>query len=182
MIGLRPPSLAILLLAAALPAAEPPATLALADLAGQTHRLPEYRGKIVVLNFWATWCPECRHEMPMLVTLAERYGARGVQVIVASADDEDTRKNIPTFAGEMKIRFPIWVGAAIADMKRLGLGGVLPATAILDRDGRIVARIVGEVQAGEIEQRLDWLLGDRATPAPPVLVDHLDDPRPTVRR
>jgi len=173
----------ILLLAAALPAAEPPAaTLALADLAGQTHRLLDYRGKIVVLNFWATWCPECRHEMPMLVTLAERYGARGVQVIAASADDEDTRKNIPTFAGEMKIRFPIWVGAAIADMKRLSLGGVLPATAILDRDGRIVARIVGEVQAGEIEHRLDWLLGDRSTPAPPALVDHLDDPRPTVRR
>jgi thiol-disulfide isomerase/thioredoxin len=173
----------LLLLAAALPAAEPPAaTLELADLAGQTHRLQDYRGKIVVLNFWASWCPECRHEMPMLVTIAERYGARGVQVIAASADDEDTRKNIPSFAGEMKIRFPIWVGAAIADMKRLGLGGVLPATAILDRDGRIVARLVGEFQAGEVEQRLDWLLGNRATPAPPALVDHIVDPPPTVRR
>ena len=166
-----------------MPAAEPPpATLALADLTGQTRRLQDYRGKIVVLNFWATWCPECRHEMPMLVTLAERYGARGVQVIAASADDEDTRKTIPIFAGEIKIRFPIWAGAVIADMKRLGLGGVLPATAILDRDGRIVARIIGEIQTGEVEKRLDWLLGDRATPAPPALVDHLDDPRPSVRR
>jgi thiol-disulfide isomerase/thioredoxin len=118
------------------------AILKLKDLQEQEHNLNEYRGKILVVNFWATWCVPCREEMPMLVRLKHRYGARGVEVIGAAADDESTQASIPQFVRKTKITFPIWVGAATDDMQRFGLGEALPATAIMDRNGQIVGRII----------------------------------------
>ncbi len=152
-------------------ASEPP-NLILKDLEGRRQALEATRGSIVVVNFWATWCVPCREEMPLLVAFRQRYAARGVQVIGASADDESTQKKIPAFARRLKINFPIWVGATTADMQRLGLGEALPATAILDRDGQIAARILGPLERGDLESRVDWLLGDRNSPPPPALVKH----------
>jgi thiol-disulfide isomerase/thioredoxin len=149
-----------------------PANLVLKDLQGRQQALEAYRGAIVVVNFWATWCVPCREEMPLLVAFQQGYAARGVQVIGASADDESTQKKIPGFARRLKINFPIWVGATTADMQRLGLGEALPATAILDRDGQIAARILGALAPGDLESRVDWLLGDRNSPPPPALVKH----------
>ena len=146
------------------------AILALQDFSGQPGSLGQYRGRIVVLNFWATWCVPCREEMPVLVSLHKRYAARGVTVIGASADQERTRNEILGFIRELKIDFPIWVGATTADMQRLGLGTALPATAIVDRDGRIAARILGVADQGGLRRRVEWLLGDRCRPAPPALV------------
>jgi len=152
-------------------AEDQPPQLALQDLSGQPQSLESHRGQIVVLNFWATWCVPCREEMPLLVKLQKEYAARGVTVIGPSTDDDSTQKNIAPFLRKLKITFPVWIGATIEDMQRLGLGTALPATAILDRDGRIVGRILGPLEEADLRVRLDWLLGDRSTPAPNPLFD-----------
>ena len=156
------------------PAREQPATLALQGLSGDRQSLEQYRGRIVILNFWATWCVPCREEMPIFVRAREDYQARGVEVIGASVDDASTRDQIEPFIEEYGIHFPIWLGATAKDMRRLGLGIALPATALIDRDGRIVARLVGLVEEHELLERIDWLLGDREAPPPPALVNHLE--------
>ena len=147
-----------------------PVELVLRDSAGAEQKLSAYRGKIVVLNYWATWCVPCREEMPMLVKLRREYAARGVEVIGPSADDEKTQKNIAPFLRKQKIDFPIWLGATTDHMEAMGLGTALPATAVIDRDGRIVGRILGPLEEADLRTRIEWLLGDRAAAAPaPVL-------------
>ncbi len=150
------------------------AALTLKDLSGREQSLGALTGKIVVLNFWATWCVPCREEMPLLVVLQNRYATRGVQVIGASVDDESTRDAIPEFVERFKLKFPAWLGATVEDMQRLGLGNALPATAVIDRDGRIVGRIIGMVNKADLTKRIEWLLGDRQTPAPRPLINTIE--------
>ena len=153
---------------------EEPAALTLQGLSEDRQSLEDYRGRIVVLNFWATWCVPCREEMPIFVRAREDYLARGVEVIGASADDESTRDQVEPFIEEYGINFPIWLGATLKDMERLGLGTALPATALIDRDGRVVSRILGPVEEHELIEHIDWLLSDRTAQPPPPLVDHLE--------
>jgi thiol-disulfide isomerase/thioredoxin len=152
-----------------------PVDLTLTNLKGERVHLKGFRGKIVVLNFWATWCVPCRAEMPLLVEAEKEYAPRGVVFIAASLDDRETRPKIPDFIGEFKISFPVWVGASTMDLEDLKLGQALPATAFLDRQGRIAARILGQVTKDELRERLDWLTGDRtgSAPVPDPLVRHV---------
>lgn len=136
-----------------------PGALPLFDFeTGEPRKLEHLQGKIVVLNFWATWCKPCLEEMPLLISLQERYRGQGVQVIGASADLEDTRDRIPEFIRRLGINFPVWVGATAEHMEALGLPGMLPATVVLDQEGGIAGRIAGVLQEGEVERYLDWLL------------------------
>lgn len=150
-----------------------PVDLPLKDLKGQKVRLRDYRGKLIVLNFWATWCVPCREEMPMLVDLEKEYATRGVVFIAASLDDRQTRPQIPDFLTKFNIGFPVLVGASTMDLDDLKLGQALPATAFLDREGRIVARVLGQVSKDQMIERLDWLIGDPSGPAPNPLVQNL---------
>ncbi len=142
------------------------APLDLADLSGQARSLDEYRGRIVILNFWATWCQPCREEMPILASAHESYRDRGVVVVGASADEEGRNDQVRKFVDEAGIGFPVWMGATIPDMQEMGLGEALPATAILDRDGGAVFRIKGPLTRDMLEERIDWMLSDRSA-APP---------------
>jgi thiol-disulfide isomerase/thioredoxin len=151
--------------------------LRLKDLSGSERSLSEYRGQVVVLNFWATWCIPCRAEMPILVLLQERYSGRGVQFIGASADEGNSREKVIEFVRRLKINFPILLGATSADMQRFNLGDALPATAIIDRDGRVVSRIIGPAEHSELEARIEWLLGDRSSPPPPELINKFEGHR-----
>jgi thiol-disulfide isomerase/thioredoxin len=166
-------TLTAMLAVMALCAGAPKADLTLRDANGRKVRLRDLRGKPVVLNFWATWCGPCNAEMPMLVDMEKQYAARGVLFIAASLDDTKTAARIPAFLAEYKVGFPVWYGATGDDLDQLKLGGAVPATAFLDADGRVVARILGQARPEEVKQRLDWLTGDPSAPAPEPLVRHL---------
>jgi thiol-disulfide isomerase/thioredoxin len=93
----------------------------LKDLSGIEQSLSSLKGRIVILNFWATYCIPCRKEMPDLAAIQNEYAALGVQVVGASADDMEDRAKVLQFIKETKINFPVWMGATTADMMRFGL-------------------------------------------------------------
>jgi len=127
----------------------------LQDLEGKPLNLESYRGKVVVLDFWATWCAPCRTEIPHFVKLQEQYGEQGLQVVGISMDD--TAKPVREFYREFKMNYPVAVGnEQVAE----AYGGVLglPVTFLIGRDGRIAAKYVGEVQRSTLEQGVESLL------------------------
>jgi len=154
-------------------AADPAPELDLWDLNGQMEKLTQYRGKIVILNFWATWCVPCQEELPLLAEERKRYGDR-IVVIAASVDDATTVKKVRPFAKKEKLNFPVWIGATVDHLRQFGLGDAVPATAFLDSDGNIVGRVMGLLRKDDLEHRIEWLLGDRHGTAPPPLVNNLN--------
>jgi thiol-disulfide isomerase/thioredoxin len=141
------------------------AELALQDLFGAGQKLSAYRGRLVVVNFWATWCGPCVKEMPVLSALQNEYAAYGLQVIGAAADDAGAIPAVRQFIKTAKINFPVWLGATTADMARFGLGPALPGTAVIGRDGKIVAIFNGVIKAADVKEVLEKLIAqaDRET-------------------
>lgn len=133
--------------------------LSLKDLSGIDQRLSASRGRVVVLNFWATWCVPCRKEMPDLAAIQNEYAAFGVQVVGASADQLADRDKVIQFIKQSKVNFPVWLGANTEDMRRFGVGPGLPATVIIGRDGKIAALYPGVIKQAELKKELDRLLG-----------------------
>ena len=136
--------------------------LALPDLFGAEQKLSAYRGRIVVLNFWATYCVPCRAEMPDLAAIQNSYAALGVQVIGASADEATAKAAVLKFIKETKLNFPVWLGAKVGDMERFGLAPALPGTAIIGRDGKIVWHKSGAVKEADVKKEIDKLLAQAA--------------------
>ncbi|MGI9055674.1 MAG: TlpA family protein disulfide reductase [Pyrinomonadaceae bacterium] len=130
----------------------------LKDLFGAEQSLSAYRGRIVILNFWATFCEPCRTEMPDLAAIQNEYAALGVQVIGASTDAAEDRPKILQFIKETKVNFPVWMGATSNDMSRFGLGEALPGTVVIDKSGKIVKVISGIVNAADLRKQLDAML------------------------
>jgi thiol-disulfide isomerase/thioredoxin len=149
--------------------------LNLRDLSGKKVRVRDYQGKIVVLNFWATWCGPCREEMPRLAEAEKEYGSRGVVFVGVSLDDDHSKDKIQAFIRDHGIVFPVWLGASGDDLDRLDMGPAVPATAFVDPQGRIVSRVSGEIRTEEIKERLDWLTQGQTGPAPQPRVVHLDE-------
>lgn len=141
------------------------AVLALKDMTGGEQSLAGYRGRVVVLNFWATWCEPCKKEMPDLSAIQNDYAALGVQVIGAAGDAAADSAKVLKFVRQYKLNFPIWVGASTDDMTRFGLGTVLPATVIVDQNGMIVWREIGIIKPVEVRKELDKLLLPKVTQA-----------------
>jgi thiol-disulfide isomerase/thioredoxin len=155
------------LLAEPLPPPQTAVRQGLVDLEGRPRNLDELRGSLVVVNFWATWCVPCRVEMPLFVEMARRRAGTGVVIVGAAADSQEEARRVRRFIDDLEIDFPIWLGATTEDMTRFGLGTALPATAILDRDGSVALRVDGVVDGEGLEGWIDWMLGDRTSPAPP---------------
>ncbi|MCA1632547.1 MAG: TlpA family protein disulfide reductase [Acidobacteria bacterium] len=132
--------------------------LTLKDLSGAEQRLGALKGRIVVLNFWATYCVPCRKEMPDLAAIQNEYAALGVQVVGASADAVEDRAKVLQFVKETKVNFPVWTGATTADMMRFGLGAALPGTIIIGRDGRVAKVVSGIVNQAELKKQIDAML------------------------
>ncbi len=133
------------------------------DLTGRERKLDAYRGQFVVLNFWATWCLPCLEELPELVEIQNRYGIYGVQVVGAAADSVDHRDAVIDLAQELSLNFPVLLGATSTQMELLGLGEAIPATVIVDPDGKIVKRFSGVIELEQLVTILDDLL-DRDEP------------------
>ena len=132
--------------------------LKLKDLFGADVNLNQYKGRIVILNFWATFCEPCRKEMPDLAAIQNEYAALGLQVIGASTDEAAGRPKVLQFIKETKVNFPIWTGAGAADMARFGLGEALPGTVVIDRTGKIVKVISGVVNVADLKKQIDSML------------------------
>jgi thiol-disulfide isomerase/thioredoxin len=132
--------------------------LVLKDLSGVEQRLSAYRGRIVVLNFWATYCVPCRKEMPDLAAIQNHYAAMGVQVVGAAADATEDKPKVMRFIKDTKLNFPVWLGATAENMQRFGLGSALPGTVVIGRDGKVVAAFKGVIKLADLKKQLDELL------------------------
>jgi thiol-disulfide isomerase/thioredoxin len=150
--------------------ATPAPDFTLTNLEGKAHSLAEYRGRIVVLNFWATWCLPCREEMPMLSKLSPKYDGKNVAFLAASIDDAQSQPKIARFLEKKKITLAVFTGASPETLKQFNLGEIVPATLILDRDGTPTFRIEGEASKKDISSRLDWLLSERLGKQPKILI------------
>lgn len=128
------------------------------DLFGAEQKLDQYKGRIVVLNFWATYCVPCRAEMPDLAAIQNEYAALGLQVIGASADAAEDRAKVLQFIKETRINFPVWTGATSTDMSKFGLGGALPGTVIVGSDGKVARVISGIVNRADLKKEIDTML------------------------
>src|SRR5918996_1292118 len=132
--------------------------LTLKDPFGTEQRLSSLKGRIVILNFWATYCIPCRKEMPDLAAIQNEFAALGVQVIGASADEPKDRDKVLQFVKETKVNFPVWMGASGADMIRFGLGTALPGTVIIDREGRVAKVISGVIDKAVVRKQIESML------------------------
>lgn len=136
---------------------KPAPEFSLESLDSKTVRLADFRGKAVLLNFWATWCQPCKIEMPWFEEMQRQYGPQGLQVVGIAMDDA-SREDIAKFAKEMGVNYPILLGKeSVGD----AYGGVqfLPSTFFIDRDGKIVDRIFGLKSRSEIEDNIKLALG-----------------------
>ena len=145
--------------------------LQLNDLSGSQQSLSSFKGRIVILNFWATYCIPCRTEMPDLAAIQNEYAALGVQVLGASTDEITDRQKVLQFVRETKINFPIWMGASSDDMVRFGLGSALPGTVVIGKDGKIDKVISGVVNPAELKKQIKAMFTSASnsfddTPAP----------------
>ena len=124
----------------------------LKNLDGQSVRLSDYHGKVVLLNFWATWCAPCKEEMPWFADLQQRYGPQGLQVIGVAMDDSD-KKVIDTFAKKMGVNYPVLLGK---ESVATAYGDVqfLPDTFYIGRDGKILRHVQGLIDRKSIEQEV----------------------------
>jgi len=131
---------------------------ALRGLDGKTVRLTDYKGKPVVLDFWATWCGPCRAAMPHLDAIQNRYRERGLVVLGVSVDDGGPQR-VKRYADHLGVRFRI----VMADERVLDLYGPIrsiPTTFFIDRRGMVVRRVVGYLDQETLESYAEEVLGD----------------------
>jgi thiol-disulfide isomerase/thioredoxin len=139
--------------------AKPAKDFTLPDLDGKPHQLSDYRGKVVLVNFWATWCPPCRREMPSMERLSQRL--KGQPFAILAINQQEEADQVFVFTGQMEPfpTFPILFDPDSATAHAWGVLG-LPASFIVDRQGRVVYRAMGgrEFDHPEIEQAIRTLL------------------------
>jgi thiol-disulfide isomerase/thioredoxin len=129
----------------------------LQSLEGQTVRLSDYRGKAVLLNFWATWCGPCKIEMPWFVELQKQYGPAGLQILGVVTMDDSSPGDVAKFAKELGVNYPVLMGKeAVED----AYGGVeyLPESFYIDRNGKVLDKVFGLKGRAEIEDSVKKIL------------------------
>ena len=133
-----------------------PRQLQIKDIYGRNFRLSDYRGKVVVINFWATWCPPCRTEIPDLVRLQHDYRGRGLQVIGVTYPPQKLAE-VRRFVRRAKVNYPVSLGTRKTKLVFTS-SETLPMTIVIGRDGRVQDIIEGILLPEEIEQKIKPLL------------------------
>ncbi len=128
----------------------------LRDINGHTVRLSDYRGKVVLINFWATWCPPCRAEMPDLVRHQREHRNNGLQIIGITYPPEN-KDRVRRFARSLKVNYPIILGTRQLKA-RFSSDETLPLTIVIDRDGTVSNIIVGILLREEFDEKIKPLL------------------------
>jgi peroxiredoxin len=121
----------------------------LVSLDGRKVKLSDFRGKAVVLNFWATWCAPCKVEMPWFVDMQNHYGSDGLAILGVAMDDSDPQK-IAQFASELGVNYPVLLGTNKVS-EEYGDVEYLPTTFYINRQGKIVGKVAGLIGKAEIE-------------------------------
>lgn len=128
----------------------PAPELTLADLQGNSHSLAEYRGQVVLVNLWATWCEPCKEEMPTLQAYYEKYKKNGFTII--AVNDGDPTKDVVQFVKDFELTFPVWLDptyiATEQAFKTLGL----PSSYVIDRKGTVRLQWVGGIEKRALEE------------------------------
>ena len=140
-------------------------TVSLKDVNDNDVKLQQYQGKVVLVNFWATWCAPCKSEIPLLIGLHDKYGSRGFEILGLSMD-EDGKKAVQPFLDKERfdvggqkeaINYPIaFANDSIAEK----FGGVigLPTSLLITRDGKVIRRIVGPIEKDDVSKDIESLL------------------------
>jgi thiol-disulfide isomerase/thioredoxin len=130
----------------------------LPDLAGRTQYMSQWQGRVLVLNFWAPWCPPCRKEIPDFIRLQERHGQAGLVFVGVALDEPD---KVAAFVDNAGINYPIMLGGEDGSALSVAAGnrkGGLPFTAVFDRRGNAVATLTGGVSEARLEALVRPLL------------------------
>ena len=135
--------------------------LVLNDASGATVKLSALKGKVVLLDFWATWCTGCKEEMPWFMEFQQKYKQRGLASVGVALDEEGWQKVRP-YVMEHPINYPIVVGD-VALGNKFGVTTALPVTLLIDRDGRIAELHVGKVNKAAFEVDIRQLLQEKQT-------------------
>jgi thiol-disulfide isomerase/thioredoxin len=136
-----------------------PLQFTLKDMNGVDVKLAAFKGKPIVINFWATWCGPCRAEIPSLVQLQRQYGDEGQDVVILGISVDDPIEKLKPYASEMKINYPLLVGNGREDVQEaFGPLWGIPVTVFVDREGRIAKRHSGIASKEQFEREIKALL------------------------
>jgi thiol-disulfide isomerase/thioredoxin len=134
-----------------------PNDFTLPTLDGRSFSLAEHRGQVVLVNFWATWCPPCRVETPDLVALQSDYASRGFQIVGVNMDED--RGNVGPFVRQYRLNYPVVLPNGSFPLAN-GVDA-LPTSILIDRNGRVARRYVGMISEAAIRADIDKLLAER---------------------
>ncbi len=130
--------------------------LTLTDLAGTQHSLADYKGQVVLVNLWATWCPPCKAEMPELQAFFDHHQSEGFMVI--AIDDGDPAADVRTFTTNYQLSFPIWLDPTYQATDHAFRTGNLPSSYVIDRQGVVRLAWVGAINASNLEKYVTPLI------------------------
>ena len=140
---------------------KPAPVLSLKDANGKSVKLSDYKGRVVLLDFWATWCTGCKLEIPWFMEFDKKYKSKGLSAMGIAVDEEGWR-TVKAYLAEHPITYPIVLGDFDVLEKTFGLPASLPVTLLIDRQGRIAVTHPGVVDKKKFEADIAQLVGERA--------------------